>query len=153
MRDPNNRGGTEPAVGSLPEKEEMEHTGSQRLAALTLAAAVTASGHLRLACVAVWLGYALGASNLSPRPQTLSYPLFALFLLAVTRAEWRRDAHHAPLLQAKARARFLGARVPVVVVEGGDELLGEQPFCRHSLLRRVHLQRAHRGHGPLLRES
>src|SRR4051794_15799539 len=39
MRDPNNRGGTEPAVGSLPEKEEMEHTRSQRLAALTQALA------------------------------------------------------------------------------------------------------------------
>jgi hypothetical protein len=40
----------------------------------------------------------LGASNLSPRPQTLSYPLFALFLLAVTRAEWRRDARWLWLL-------------------------------------------------------
>jgi hypothetical protein len=59
--------------------------------ALVLAAAVTASGHLRLSCVSVWLAYAIGASNLSPRPQTLAYPLFALFLLAVMRAEWRKD--------------------------------------------------------------
>src|SRR5207302_6997093 len=58
---------------------------------LLLAAALTASGHLRLSCVAVWLAYVLGASNLSPRPQTLAYPLFALFLLAVMRAEWRKD--------------------------------------------------------------
>jgi hypothetical protein len=59
--------------------------------ALLLAAAVTASGHLRLSCVAVWLAYVLGSSNLSPRPQTLAYPIFALFLLAVMRAEWRTD--------------------------------------------------------------
>jgi len=59
--------------------------------ALLLAAAVTASGHLRLSCVAVWLAYALGSSNLSPRPQTLAYPLFALFLLAIMCAEWRKD--------------------------------------------------------------
>lgn len=59
--------------------------------ALLLAAAVTASGHLRLSCLAVWLAYVLGASNLSPRPQTLAYPIFALFLLALMRAEWRKD--------------------------------------------------------------
>ncbi len=59
--------------------------------ALLLAAAYTASGHLRLSCVAVWLAYILGASNLSPRPQTLAYPIFALFLFAVMRAEWRKD--------------------------------------------------------------
>ncbi len=58
---------------------------------LLLAAAVTASGHLRLSCVVVWIAYVLGSSNLSPRPQTLAYPLFALFLLAVMRAEWRKD--------------------------------------------------------------
>ena len=46
-----------------------------RLKFSLLAAAVTASGHLRLSCVAVWLAYVLGASNLSPRPQTLAYPL------------------------------------------------------------------------------
>jgi hypothetical protein len=59
--------------------------------ALLLAAAVTASGHLRLSCLVVWVAYALGLSNLSPRPQTLAYPLFALFLLAVIRAERRTD--------------------------------------------------------------
>ncbi|MDQ6672063.1 MAG: hypothetical protein M3069_15200 [Chloroflexota bacterium] len=59
--------------------------------ALLLAAAVAASGHLRLSCVAVWLAYVLGSSNLSPRPQTLAYPIFGLFLLAVMRAEWRKD--------------------------------------------------------------
>lgn len=58
---------------------------------LLLTAAVTASGHLRLSCVVVWIAYLLGTSNLSPRPQTLAYPLFALFLLAVMRAEWRKD--------------------------------------------------------------
>ncbi|MCA1643937.1 MAG: hypothetical protein LC797_00225 [Chloroflexi bacterium] len=59
--------------------------------ALLLAAAVTASGHLRVSCSVVWIAYALGLSNLSPRPQTLAYPLFALFVLAVMRAEWRKD--------------------------------------------------------------
>jgi hypothetical protein len=59
--------------------------------ALLLIATVTASGHLRLSCVAVWIAYILGASNLSPRPQTLAYPIFALFVLAVMRAEWRKD--------------------------------------------------------------
>lgn len=58
---------------------------------LVLAAAVIASGRLRLSCVSVWLAYVLGASNLSPRPQTLAYPLFAVFVLAVVRAEWRAD--------------------------------------------------------------
>lgn len=58
---------------------------------LLLAATHTASGNLRLSCVAVWAAYALGASNLSPRPQTLAYPLFAFFLLAVVRSEWRGD--------------------------------------------------------------
>jgi hypothetical protein len=58
---------------------------------LVLAATITASGHVRLSCIAVWVAYALGASNLSPRPQTLGYPLFAVFLLAVVRAEYRKD--------------------------------------------------------------
>jgi hypothetical protein len=79
------------AVGGLP----MVITGTAVVVASTyallLAAAVTASGHLRLSCVAVWLAYVLGSSNLSPRPQTLAYPIFALFLLAVMRAEWRKD--------------------------------------------------------------
>jgi hypothetical protein len=79
------------ALGGLP----MVITGTALLVSLTyallLAAAVTASGHVRLSCVAVWLAYILGASNLSPRPQTLAYPLFALFLLAVMRAEYRKD--------------------------------------------------------------
>ena len=59
--------------------------------AIVLAAAITASGHLRLSCVAVWAAYALGVTNLSSRPQTLAYPLFAVFLLAIVRAEWRQD--------------------------------------------------------------
>jgi hypothetical protein len=58
---------------------------------LLLAASFTASGRLRLACLSVWLAYALGASNLTARPQTLAYPLCALFVLAVTRVEWRKD--------------------------------------------------------------
>src|ERR1051326_4980992 len=79
------------ALGGLP----MVITGTAVVVATTyallLAAAITASGHVRLSCIAVWVAYALGASNLSPRPQTLAYPLFAFFLLAVIRAEWRRD--------------------------------------------------------------
>src|SRR5437899_10320392 len=71
--------------------------------ALLLAAAVTASGHLRLSCVVVLIAYVLGASNLSPRPQTLAYPLFALFLLAVMRSEWRKD-HRLLLLLPPATA-------------------------------------------------
>jgi hypothetical protein len=59
--------------------------------ALLLLAAYSASPHLRLSCVAVWASYVLGATNFSPRPQTLAYPLFALFVLAVARAEWHRD--------------------------------------------------------------
>src|SRR5579864_2599505 len=59
--------------------------------ALLLAATVTASGYLRVSCVSVWVAYALGASNLSPRPQTLAYPIFGVFMLAVARAEWRKD--------------------------------------------------------------
>ncbi|MBV9892883.1 MAG: hypothetical protein JO020_01795 [Chloroflexi bacterium] len=80
------------ALGGLP----MVIAGTALVVALTyglvLAAAITASGHLRLSCVAVWGAYALGASNLSPRPQTLAYPLFAFFLLAVVRSEWRKDS-------------------------------------------------------------
>jgi hypothetical protein len=79
------------ALGGLP----MVITGTALVIATTyallLAAAVTASGHLRLSCVVVWIAYVLGSSNLSPRPQTLAYPIFALFLLAVTRAEWHKD--------------------------------------------------------------
>src|SRR5205814_10371227 len=37
------------------------------------------------------LAYILGASNLWPRPQTLAYPSFGLFMLGVIRAEWRKD--------------------------------------------------------------
>ena len=80
------------ALGGLP----MVIVGTAALIALTyallLAATLTASGHLRVSCVSVWLAYGLGASNLSPRPQTMAYPIFALFLLAVMRAEWRKDA-------------------------------------------------------------
>jgi hypothetical protein len=79
------------ALGGLP----MVITGTAIVVAITfslvLAATITASVHIRLSCVAVWAAYALGASNLSPRPQTLGYPLFALFLLAVVRAEYRKD--------------------------------------------------------------
>jgi hypothetical protein len=79
------------ALGGMP----MVITGTALVIAMTYAlvllAANTASGHLRLSCVAVWAAYALGASNLSPRPQTLAYPLFAMFLVAVVRAEWRKD--------------------------------------------------------------
>ncbi len=49
---------------------------------LLLAAAYAASGSLRLSCLAVVVAYLLGFSNLSPRPQTLAYPLFALFVWA-----------------------------------------------------------------------
>ncbi len=58
---------------------------------LVLAASITSSGRVRLACVSVWLAYALGATNLTTRAQTLSYPLFGLFVLAIARAEWRKD--------------------------------------------------------------
>jgi hypothetical protein len=79
------------ALGGIP----LVITGTALVVALTyallLAAAVSASGHLRLSCIAVWLVYVPAASNLSPRPQTLSYPFFALFILAVMRAEWRKD--------------------------------------------------------------
>jgi hypothetical protein len=79
------------ALGGLP----MVITGTALVITITVAllllASVTASSHLRLSCVAVWVAYALGASNLSPRPQTLAYPLFAVFLLAVMRVEWRKD--------------------------------------------------------------
>jgi hypothetical protein len=66
--------------------------------ALALAAGVGASGHLRLGCVAVVVAYVLGLSNLNPRAQTLAYPIFALFLMAVTRAEWRADTRWLWLL-------------------------------------------------------
>jgi hypothetical protein len=59
--------------------------------AIVLAATYAASGHLRLSCVAVWIAFALGATNLSPRPQTLSYPFFATFVFAVMRDVWRKD--------------------------------------------------------------
>ena len=79
------------ALGGLP----MVITGTALVVTLTygllLIAAVTASGHLRLSCVSIWGAYLLGASNLSPRPQTLAYPIFTLFILAVVRAEWRKD--------------------------------------------------------------
>jgi hypothetical protein len=58
---------------------------------LVLAASVVASGRLRLACLSVALAYLLAFSNLSPRPQTLAYPIFGFVLLAVMRAEWRHD--------------------------------------------------------------
>lgn len=80
------------AVGGLP----MVITGTALVVAITytllLFACMTASGHLRLSCIAVWAAYALGASNLSPRPQTLAYPLFAFFLLAVVRTYFRKDS-------------------------------------------------------------
>jgi hypothetical protein len=80
------------ALGGLP----MVITGTALVVALTyslvLLAANTASGHLRLSCLAVFGAYALGATNLTPRPQTLAYPLFAVFLVAVVRAERRKDS-------------------------------------------------------------
>src|SRR5438067_992770 len=79
------------AVGGMPMVITGTATGVALTFALLLAATIAASGHLRLSCIAVWLAYVLGASNLSPRPQTLAYPIFALFLLAVMRAEWRKD--------------------------------------------------------------
>ncbi len=56
---------------------------------LTLAAAYASSGRLRLSCVAVWLAYLLGFSNLSPRPQTLAYPLFAAFVFVLAQGNRR----------------------------------------------------------------
>ena len=86
------------ALGGLP----MVITGTALVVAATygllLLAAFTASGHLRLSCVSVWLAYVLGVSNLSPRPQTLAYPIFALFVVAVMRAEWRKDTRALWLL-------------------------------------------------------
>lgn len=79
------------ASGGIP----LVITGTAVLVALTfgllLAAAITASGHLRLSCVSVLVAYVLAASNLSPRPQTLAYPLFATFVLAIVRLEYRSD--------------------------------------------------------------
>jgi hypothetical protein len=79
------------ALGGIP----MVITGTALVVMVTyavlLAATATASGHLRLSCLAVAVAYAVGGTNLSPRPQTLAYPLFAVFLLAVVRAEWRKD--------------------------------------------------------------
>ena len=86
------------ALGGLP----MVITGTALVVSVTyallLVAALTASGHLRVSCVSVWLAYVLGASNLSPRPQTLAYPIFALFLVAVMRSEWRKDTRALWLL-------------------------------------------------------
>jgi hypothetical protein len=53
---------------------------------LVLAACVAVSGRPRLACAAIVPAYVLGFTNLAPRPQTLAYPLFGLFLLALERA-------------------------------------------------------------------
>jgi hypothetical protein len=86
------------ALGGLP----MVITGTAAVIALTyalvLAAAITASGHLRLSCAAIWIAYVLGVSNLSPRPQTLGYLIFAVFLLAVVRNERRSDSRMLWLL-------------------------------------------------------
>ena len=93
--------------------------------ALLLAAALTASGHLRLSCVVVLIAYVLGSSNLSPRPQTLAYPLFALFLLAVMRAEWRKDTRllwllpPATALWANLHGSFFTGFVLLGCVAGG----------------------------------
>jgi hypothetical protein len=80
------------ALGGLP----MVITGTAVVVATTYAlllfGCITASGHVRLSCIAVWGAYALGASNLSPRPQTLAYPLFAFFLLAVVRTYFGKDS-------------------------------------------------------------
>jgi hypothetical protein len=79
------------AVGGLPLVITGTAVAVAATCALVLAATLTASGHLRLSCIAVWVAYVLGASNLSPRPQTLAYPLFGVFLLAIARAEYRQD--------------------------------------------------------------
>ena len=53
---------------------------------LVLAACVVVtSGRVRLACAALVPAYVLGFTNLAPRPQTLAYPLFGLFVLVLTR--------------------------------------------------------------------
>jgi len=88
---------------------------------LVLAAAITASGHVRLSCIAVWFAYLLGASNFSPRPQTLAYPLFGLFLLAVTRAEWRADRR---LLWLVPPTSALWSNLHGSLFVTGDVLLG-----------------------------
>ena len=80
------------AIGGLPLVITLAALVVVATYALVLVATYTASERLRLSCVAVWCAYALGATNLSPRPQTLSYLLFAVFLLAIVRVEWRADA-------------------------------------------------------------
>lgn len=55
---------------------------------LVLATSTRTSGDIRLAFASTAVAYVIGASNLTIRPQTLAYPIFAAFLLVVTRAHW-----------------------------------------------------------------
>ncbi|MBI2755694.1 MAG: hypothetical protein HYX52_03190 [Chloroflexi bacterium] len=54
--------------------------------ALVLAACHERSRDWRIACAAGVTALAMAATNLGGRPQTLAYPLFALFLLVLTRS-------------------------------------------------------------------
>jgi len=56
---------------------------------ITLSAAHATSRHVRFSCLAVALAYGLGVTNLLARPQTLAYPLFAVFVLATARPDSR----------------------------------------------------------------
>jgi hypothetical protein len=76
---------------------------------LVVAAAAATSGRVRLACVAAMLAYALGISNLAPRPQTLALPLFACFVLVLWHVEGRATT------PSKA-ARWLCTLPPVMVI-------------------------------------
>ncbi|MGI9146692.1 MAG: hypothetical protein ACR2IK_09135 [Chloroflexota bacterium] len=100
---------------------------------LVLAACVVASGHTRLACVSVWIGYVLGFSNLTARPQTLAYPVFGLFLLAIMRAEWRKDTRWLWLLPP---AMMVWANLPGSFV-AGLALLGCCAVGRAASTRRL----------------
>jgi hypothetical protein len=56
---------------------------------LVLLACRAAGGGLRLSCACTLAAFGLAVTNVDSRPQTLAYPLFALFLLVLTRAQWR----------------------------------------------------------------
>jgi hypothetical protein len=71
---------------------------------LLLATCVATTRRVRLSCAAVGGAYLLGFTNLAPRPQTLAYPLFGLFLLVLARAQRPRGR------------RWLGLLVPATTI-------------------------------------
>lgn len=75
---------------------------------LVLAAAAERGRRLRLACGLTLGAYALGFTNLGARAQTLAYPLFGLFILALARYERLRRTR---LLWALPPAMLLWANL------------------------------------------